>query len=84
MNRTITREVKIVPSVSELATCFCDLGHDDQAYFLRLVALEFQSWPSLDRDSQLLSIAKELREDDEQRAEPARAMIRLLAEEVSR
>lgn len=78
---TFTREVEIQPTVTELGQAFCALADDDQAYFFRLIAIEMRAWGGLESDSQLLSIAKHLRSDDEQRAGAARAMLRLLAEE---
>lgn len=60
---TITREVTINPTICEVAQAFADMSAKEQALCLHEIALVFLSWGNYERDSQLLSIAKELNPD---------------------
>jgi hypothetical protein len=62
MSAKYTTEVTLSISVRELADMFVNLPSDDQAKFFTDVAFSMCRWPSLERDSQLLFIAKELKE----------------------
>lgn len=57
---TITREVTIHPTICEVAQAFADTEGREQALFFHEVALVFLSWGRLERDTQLLEIAKKI------------------------